>query len=350
MHIRVAAGEPVPADSAVLRAHSSCARVLPADASEWDVSGLLFDGKPFTRETVSCWLRCAQNFLDGSADLDAQDTQQLSTVTGLTQVLAFADAVGSRSGLCKALCSQLQQLKFVVQLPEQVLELPVAGFCYGFDPGADRQLVQATLQQFVNIGARLPLADCHYLKQQLATQTAALLELAHVLRLQQLLDVLHRFIQINAWPRGSFLLSDVAGLVFTGAVLEAALGSSSALTEEAYVSSVLSQPCSLTPGNAGDYSLIKPVGEPTWDASTKCLEFDAQLLRDFAGGRAGDPVVVSLDLFGTNIKKARGMIMLQHADHAEESHGVGLPVQLLLGYNFPDAAALKDFLQVNPPE
>jgi hypothetical protein len=33
-------------------------------------------------------------------------------------------------------------------------------------------------------------------------------------------------------------------------------------------------------------------------------------------------------LFGTNVKKARGMIMLQHANHAEESHGVGLPVQL----------------------
>lgn len=42
----------------LLRAHSYCARALPADAAEWDVSGLLWDGKPYGREAVVCWLQC----------------------------------------------------------------------------------------------------------------------------------------------------------------------------------------------------------------------------------------------------------------------------------------------------
>ncbi len=110
------------------------ARGLPAAAEEWDVSGLLLDGQPFSRETVSCWLSCAYSFFDGSEQLDTQFVEQLSTVTGLTQVLAFADAVGSCVGLCRATCSQIQQLKLKVQLPEQseVLELPISGYAYWF--------------------------------------------------------------------------------------------------------------------------------------------------------------------------------------------------------------------------
>jgi hypothetical protein len=130
MLIKVASGEPLQAESSVLRSCCESARGLPTAAEEWDASGLLLDGQPFSRETVSCWLSCAQGLLHGSEQLCADDIQQLSSVTGLTQVLAFADAVGSCVGLCRTACSQVHQLKFVLQLPEQELKLPLAGYTY----------------------------------------------------------------------------------------------------------------------------------------------------------------------------------------------------------------------------
>jgi hypothetical protein len=90
------------------------------------------------------------------------------------------------------------------------------------------------------VGARLASDEqCRTLKQQVAGQTAKLLQLAHALRLQPLLSVLHQFLMLNVMPAsGRRLLTGCAGLVFTDAVLEAALGSST-LSKEAYVSSVI---------------------------------------------------------------------------------------------------------------
>lgn len=95
MLIKTASGELFSAESFVLRSFSASARGLPAAADVWDVSGLLLDGAPFSSETVSCWLRCANSNVHGLAELVTEDIRQLSTVDELTQVLAFADAVGS---------------------------------------------------------------------------------------------------------------------------------------------------------------------------------------------------------------------------------------------------------------
>jgi hypothetical protein len=210
------------------------------------------------------------------AELNEQDVQQLSTVAGLAQVLAFADAVGSYKGLCNAACSQLKQLKFVVQLPVQVLELPVAGNVY--QVRKPQQVMQVNLHEESDIGA--PLATVKQwedVQQQVGKQLSALLKVAHVLRLQLLLDTLHEFVFCSACTSTS-LFGGRLGLVFTDAVLEAAMGSS-ALSKEAYVSSVLSRPCSLTPG---DSSLLKPLGKPVLTEPSKMLTFDAQLQREFA--------------------------------------------------------------------
>jgi hypothetical protein len=269
-------------------------------------------------------------------------------VAGLTQVLAFADAVGSQSGLCKALCSQLQQLKVVVQVPEQVLELPLAGYTYWFGVRTNK-LVQFNLHNSTSISE--PPASVEQrleMQQQVAKQLAALLQLAHVLRLQPLLDVLHGFITCNARPGHPYLLSGVMSLVFTDMVLQTALGSSSTLSKEAYVSSVLSEPCSLSPGEIGHSSLLKPVGPRTYDTFSDLLVFDAVLLRDFAGAKAGDTVKVTLDLFGKSITRGRGLIKLQLPSAG--SSFVTRPVQLLLGYTFSEAAALEEFLKDNPFE
>ena len=334
IQIKVAAGESVAAESFVLRALSSCARALPADAADWDVSGLLIDGQPYSRAVVSCWVQCcnSHNYVE---DLDTDSINQLSTVIGLTQVLAFADAVGSYAGVFKAACSQLERLQIVVQLPEQMLELPMIGFSYAFD---DKQVSQMQLRKPTQVGAPLSSQEqCLDMKRQVAKQLSALLQLAHVLRLQPLLSVLHQFLLANAGvPGGAMVLGGVTGLVFSDAVLEAALGSST-FSKEAYVNSVLSQPCSLLPCQSGSSSLLKPVGVPTYDAESKALKFDAQLLADFMGGKAGAAVKVELDLF-----IARITLRLPSSTSC-----LRLPMHLVVGRKFSDAAALDAFLKVD---
>ena len=344
IQIKVAAGESLAAESFVLRALSSCARALPADAAEWDVSGLLSDGQPFSCETVSCWLQCGyRNIYGTAAELGSDSISVLSTVTGLTQVLAFAHAVGSFDGMLQAACSQLQQLQFALQLPEQVLELPVAGYSYSFD--GSMQLVQQNLQTHGSLGTPLASAEQRRdMQQQVAKQLSALLQLAHVLRLQPLLDVLHSFILLNVNGFGKPLLSGVAGAVFSDAVVEAALGSST-LGKEAYVSSVLAQPCSLAPGRVGLNRLLKPVGNAP-KAEAFMHMYDAELLQDFAGGRAGDTVSVALALTCVGVDAIR----IWSADRSSDTGSVLLPMQLLIGQMFADAAALDGFLKPEAAE
>lgn len=170
------------------------------------------------------------------------------------------------------------------------------------------------------------------MQRGVAKQLSALLQLGTVLRLQPLLTVLHQFLLLNAGST-RHLLAGVSGLVFSDAVLDAALGSS-VFSREDYVSSVLSLPCSLEPSSI---TMFKPVGSATCDASTNVLKFDAELLRDFAGAKAGDTVKVELELF-------KGLIRLQPA---AATSWVSVQVQLLLGRTFPNAAALDDFLKVD---
>ena len=345
--IKLASGQSLQADSQLLRGLCDSARSLPAAADEWDVSGLLLDGQPFSRETVSCWMNCVNSIADGRTDLGQQDIEQLSTVTGLTQVLAFADAVGSSHGPIKIACSQIKNLKFRFQLPEQPQDqdLPVSGCSYWFD--YTKQLQRSNTLQCVDIGMSLESPEqvwdvrCH-----VAQQTGALLRLAHVLRLQPLLDVLHQFLLVNAQPRDSEgLLYGVTSWVFTDAVLEAALSNSSTLSKEAYVSSVLSQPCSLTPGEIGHSSLIKLVGLIPHNADTNIQRSDVQLLQDFAGARVGDVATLTLDLSGEGEGEG-GTLVLRFTPNPQHAggHVVTMPVQLLLGSTFTDAASLQEYL------
>lgn len=55
---------PLEACSLLLRASCSCARGLPPDSSSWDLSSLLIDGQPVSRETVTAWLNVVYTLLD----------------------------------------------------------------------------------------------------------------------------------------------------------------------------------------------------------------------------------------------------------------------------------------------
>lgn len=131
--------------------------------------------------------------------------------------------------------------------------------------------------------------------------------------------------------------------------MEAALGSST-LDKGAYTNSVLSEPFGRVPCKFGPHpGVLQPIGTPVFDAQKRLLKCDAQLLRDFAGGRAGETVHVELNLFGTGF--GGGSVWLKPAvtDHSVDCvEPVWMPVQLLLGRTFSDAAALEKFLRVDP--
>ena len=77
------------------------------------------------------------------------------------------------------------------------------------------------------------------------------------------------------------------------------------------------------------------------------LVFDAQLLQDFAGGKAGDTVKASLYLLGASSANGRGLIKLQRPSAGNSF--VTMPAQLLLLFDFSEPAALEEFLKVNSP-
>lgn len=74
--------------SRLLCAGSSCAFGLPRDSSTWDLSKLLLDGKPVTREVAVSWLNALYKLLD---DVPFAETQTKTPVsaTHLYQLLAL---------------------------------------------------------------------------------------------------------------------------------------------------------------------------------------------------------------------------------------------------------------------
>jgi hypothetical protein len=259
MVVKVAEGEPLPAQSFLLRTFSAVARALPADAEQWDVSGLLYDGQqPFSRATVQCWLACARS-CTGMGELGAEDIEQLSTAKGLHEVLSFAQAVGPAPALLQAACSQQGALVIALKAEQQTLRLPMTGGTLAWlPPTAPQQQQQQPQQQQPDsfqisllsstkrapIGSPVTIQQLTSVRREAAAQTGALLLMAHVLRLQPLIDALHSFVT-NAAATAAGLLYGVLQLVFTDAVLDAALGSST-VSKYTYISSLLTQPCSFT--------------------------------------------------------------------------------------------------------
>lgn len=322
--VRMAEGVPLEPESFILRTFSSCARELPAAAEEWDVSGFIYDGKHFEHAAVQCWLHCCYSVLYGAAELQEDDTAQLRDARGLHQVLSFAQAVGSPEGLMSAMCSQLDHLTVSVQLAQQTLELNVrpALHCFNFNSDATKLLMADINQTAQQVGEDL-LGEQQKVEvqQQVSQQISALLHMAHVLRLQPLLERLHSFIFWSVCGTNN-LLYGMLRLVFTEDVLDAALGSST-LSKDTYISSVLSQPCGrlceYLPHGSSDTKgmLFKPIAPEAPDQ----LKFQALVLQDFAGLSQGQEVLIELEIFHTSTMRVR----------AVSGSTVFLPVQLLLG-------------------
>lgn len=322
MLIKLTADDPLQAESFIIRTFSSVARGLPADATEFNVSELLLDGQPYSKETIQCWLNCGRRTVYGPAELEAVDISMLSTVHQLHQVLSFAQAVGSPDGLLTAACSQLSSLKFELPLPQLMLQMPMSG-CYLIESDTDLQQFDLKFSMSFDLASKEELMQ---VKRELATQTGKLLHMAHVLRLPPLIGAVHDFLFNNTThdmgtPSGLGVFYGMLELVLTDAVIDAALGSST-ISKEAYLSSILMRPCSFTTSTLHSNGLFKPISAiSSGGVRTTRLDFgfEAELLQDFFGAKSGEKVTVGFDIFDE-----QPTLMV-------DSGIMTYPVQLLLG-------------------
>jgi hypothetical protein len=160
-------------------------------------------------------------------DFEAQQQQDnpACSMTGLYQLLSFADAVDSTRPVLKACCAQLQSLKLHAQLGQTQLALETNGSGYYFIGEGPQLTCQADVSKFGEAVEGAPVAttaeERQAFKQQVAAQTEQLLWLAHKLQLQALLQHLSRLIRALTCFKPS-LLRDAVDAVFTPRVLEAA--------------------------------------------------------------------------------------------------------------------------------
>jgi hypothetical protein len=349
MVVKLAEGEPLPVDGLLLRMFSGVAEGLPADAAEWDVSGLRYkEDQPFSSSTVKAWLSCARCALHGPDELDAEDTALLSTAEGLHAVLSFAHAVDSPAGLLTAACSQLAQLKVVVQLPEQQVEVEMLrqGMYWLADDDTATDAVESEELGFTSLAAEESIGkpcvsqqQCQELQQAVARQVGACLHVAHLLQLQPLVDVLHSFI---FWAAGhqDGLLFGVLELVFTDAVFDTVLGSGT-VSKEAYLNSVLTSPCSMAADTYGHAALFRRVG-PLKIYEGDRLAFEAELLHSFGGCAAGDAVVVALSVPTGAPSRPTAAIVCK-----DTKIMLTLQAQLLFGYFVGDADDFDEIMSGN---
>jgi hypothetical protein len=202
-------------------------------------------------------------------------------------VLTFAQAVGSPEGLLKAACSQLQNLALSVQLPEQTVDVQLGAGAFYFFSDEPLTLGVFDLGSTDHVCSVESRQQRKQLQRLVAQHIGDLLHIAHMLRLQPLLDAMHDFV---LWATAGVdgLLYGVLKLVFTDAVLEAAIGTGT-VSKEAYINSVLAKPCGLTPEYAACHKLFRRTSEIEPVAGQEgALRFEARLLQDFRGGKAGD--------------------------------------------------------------
>jgi hypothetical protein len=173
-------------DSLTVRSCCSCAEGLPADTTDWDISSIVVgDGHAVSRDTVVAWLNCVYSRLDASLYEECDALADISTdATGLYNLLAFADAVGSRRGIFLQCISQLQHLTVTAAVGEQSLRLSTDGRQYCWTGNDHLQLERRTPTDTAKIGQSLSDPDDKLaLIASIAHQTEQLLHLAHQLEL-----------------------------------------------------------------------------------------------------------------------------------------------------------------------
>jgi hypothetical protein len=208
LHIQVAFGARLAAHRELLQFFSTCVKGLPAGAADWDVSGLLLDGRPASRAVVAAWLEAAYA---GSTYADPGAAESIERVGGEADpidVLLFADAVGSSMAVnraCYERCADALGKLDKGIIGDKGLALLLDGsryaHCNGFVFHCTRAGAPGTLQ-----GQPIDAKDAVELRAQVASQLERRLYAAYKLGLQDLESKVHAFIKGNASDeRGSLL-------------------------------------------------------------------------------------------------------------------------------------------------
>jgi len=327
-------GQPqqISANIHILRSCCSCAEGLPADPQEWDLRQLQINGTAVQREAVVAWLNCAYSrildsvFEEQQSD-DADYAYYTETVAGLAQLLAFADAVGSRAGILRSCLMHIDELVLQVQLPFNTFRLQTDGRAYYISSDHCLTYCSPTARSYNHAPFPSDEAEETFL-QQAAQQTEALLFEAQRLQLQPLMDRLHSFIASGTFRNTAIFYGRLED-IFTERVLTASLPAhASPGTKEAWISSVLTLPCGVSRNHNVNHLLdVRSLYDHNRHRGP--INFSASLLQDFMGSRAGDRVDVELDLFD------RSVIQIGR---------ITWPVQVLLGHAVVSDEDLEDIM------
>lgn len=285
--------------------------------------------------TMLQWLNCAYDVFGSVQDEDCfdADTHFDSSAASLYKLLAFTDAVLSRRGVFTACMQGLEELFVAATLCGEEMQVCVAAGVHTCKKlvGERRQLkvVGATYPSEA-VGPACSVEEWDVFVREVCVQTEALLFIAHKLRLQPLIKVMHTFL-FTSCLGGRGLLYGKLQLVLTDRVLEAGMGSSS-LTKAQWVNSILTQPCGLVRDVFGQRALLHPLESSIrFEQDTKTLHFEAELEDDLAGGDRGAKVGVRVELFDDQGPR----ILVGKA---------AFPAQLCLGQSVTDDADLQDVM------
>jgi hypothetical protein len=328
---------PLEASSLLLHANSSCARGLPRDSDTWDLSNLLIDGQPVSRDTVTAWLNAVYKHHEDVPLEEKEPRCSPPSATGLYQLLSFADAVGSSRGVLKACLAGLEDVRLHVQTKEKDIRLQLAGerldssacmvaprhllktrgeelkscccmlagmFYYWSEGGSTDYVLRAA-----KVGeGRMTEFKYEYeaskeeeqaFGQQVAAQVEPLLYLAYRLQLAPLQQVLHTFIR-SCMRHSLGLLYGHMRRVLSQRVMEAALASGAA--QEAMLHMLAGERVVCGSGSRrhaeGADVLLAPVEMGLHDFKEP---FQAAVKR-VPGGDPGDVISVSLDLAGSAVQ------------------------------------------------
>jgi hypothetical protein len=238
----------------------------------------------------------------------AQAAAGVSTFAAMTQLLLFADAVGSTAPLLRACAAGIDKLCLHVQLPTgPPLDLSIRSPYYFFstNDSSDFTLSMVTEQQHGLAIATISSAAKTVLVQQVQAQTEVLLWTAYKLQLADAAEAVQGFIRMQTCFTTSVLLGAMRPVLSTARggtsprVLDAAAGYSS-LQETCILNHLVTQPCAFTRGRVP--AALAPTDLP--EMQRQPLKFSAEVVRDLLGSTTEEQgrVPVELDILDQALK------------------------------------------------
>jgi hypothetical protein len=240
----------------------------------------------------------------------AQAAAGVTTFAAMTQLLLFADAVGSTAPLLRACAAGIDKLCLHVQLPAGVtLDLSIRTLHYwDTSDSSSPKLSMVTEQQQGLPVATFSAADFASVKaalvQQVQAQTEALLYTAYKLQLSEVAEAVQDFICMQASNMNSVLRGCMRP-VLSQRVMDAAAGYRS-LHETLLLNHLVTRPCSFASPTQGAFPIVPKAFAPIdLPAEQKPLTFTAEAVQDAFGSSKGQQLPAEVNLFSSTIRLGR---------------------------------------------